>query len=134
MMDELMCRTIVESLAKGLDPINGGVLSDQDICTNNDVQEALQTVLDHCSIESNEQLLKRLKEEREEQRKKRVQENKARYFNQGNPWSTSEVLRLKQLNVDKNIWHVANILGRSPSAIRSKLTSLGIKPNKKRYK
>ena len=65
-MDPFLARTMVESLSKGFNPVTGLPLSSQDACANEDVQDALLEVLAHCQIESTEQYLIRLKEEKEE--------------------------------------------------------------------
>ena len=62
-MDPFLARTMVESLSKGIDPLSGRALPLKDSCSNEEIQEALLEVLAHCSIESSEQYLVRLKEE-----------------------------------------------------------------------
>ena len=61
-MDPFLARTMIESLSKGINPLTGCALPTRDICANEDVQEALLEVLEHCSIESAEQYLVRIKE------------------------------------------------------------------------
>ena len=51
-MDDLMARTIVENLAIGINPLTGEALPDGDVCNNEVVQAALETVLENCSLES----------------------------------------------------------------------------------
>ena len=51
-MEDLMARTIVENLAIGINPLTGEVLTSKDVCSNELVQEAIQTVLDNCVLES----------------------------------------------------------------------------------
>ena len=51
-MEDLMARTIVENLAIGINPLTGEVLNQSDVCSNELVQEAIQTVLDNCTLES----------------------------------------------------------------------------------
>lgn len=50
-MDDLMARTMVENLSIGINPLTGRILSPSDCCANEVVQEALKTVLEHCSLE-----------------------------------------------------------------------------------
>ena len=61
-MDPYLARTMVESLSKGINPLTGRALPKSDICANEDVQDALLEVLEHCAIESTEQYLVRIKE------------------------------------------------------------------------
>ena len=63
-MDPFLARTMVENLSKGIHPLTGLPLSKNDSCTNETVQDALLEVLEHCTIESTEQYLLRLKEEK----------------------------------------------------------------------
>ncbi|MEG2137088.1 MAG: hypothetical protein RRY64_00375 [Oscillospiraceae bacterium] len=133
-MDQLLARTMVETLSKGLNPLIGTVLPDTDICASEEIQEALITVLSACTIESNEALLKRLREEKKEAAAEKKEQRKNQYRSHGNPWTNSEEQRALQLNRNYNIWYTAKVLGRSPNSIRSKLARLGVIPNKKTYK
>ncbi len=126
-MDEMMARTMVETLAKGIDPISGLALPNNHLCNNEEMQEALEIVLKNCTIESYKEQLAREKEERAEQRR-------LRYPNQGRAWEEEEERRVIALNQKYNIWYSAAVLGRSPSAITHKLKALGRKPNKTRKK
>ena len=65
-MDDLMARTMVENLSIGINPITGEALSHWDCCSDELVQEALRTVLEHCTLESYASMLKKQREEREE--------------------------------------------------------------------
>ena len=58
-MDDLMARTMVENLSKGINPFTGEDVPDTDLCANEEVQNALKFVLAYCSLESYEQILKR---------------------------------------------------------------------------
>lgn len=49
-MDDLMARTMVENLSIGINPITGEALSHWDCCSDELVQEALRTVLEHCTL------------------------------------------------------------------------------------
>ncbi|MEG1578625.1 MAG: hypothetical protein RR336_07655, partial [Oscillospiraceae bacterium] len=82
-MDQLLARTIVETLSKGLDPLIGTVLPDTDICASEEIQEALITVLSACTIESNEALLKRLRQEKAEATAEKKEQHKNQYSNYG---------------------------------------------------
>lgn len=131
-MDELLARTMVETLSKGIDPLSGCALPESHLCSNEEIQEALETVLAKCTIESNEQLLKRPRDEKKAQKKERAAYNMSRYKNHGSPWTREEEESLLALNQRYNVWHIANIMGRSPRAIVSHLEHLDVKPNKKR--
>ena len=63
-MDPFMAREIVETLSKGIDPLTGRALPQQDVCANEEVQDALLVVLKHCAIESSEQFLVRVRQEK----------------------------------------------------------------------
>lgn len=132
-MDELLARTMVETLSKGIDPLSGHALPESHLCSNEEIQEALETVLAKCTIESNEQLLKRLRDEKKAKREERAAYNAARFENQGTPWTREEEETLLSLNRRCNVWQIANIMGRSPGAIASHLKHLNVKPNKKRF-
>jgi len=124
-MDPFYARTLVETLSKGIDPISGRALPDDHCCVNEELQEALTLVLENCSIESNEQYLARMKEEKKAKRK----ENAIRYPRAGEPWTREEEARLVHLhNSGKNQYQIANILHRAPGAIYGKLKSLGNDP------
>ena len=70
-MDELMARTMVETLAKGIDPVSGLALPDDHLCNNEEMQEALEIVLENCTIESYKDMLARKKAEKAEARRKK---------------------------------------------------------------
>ena len=57
--DDLMARTVVENLSIGINPLTGRALPPSDCCANEVVQEALKTVLEHCSLESYASILER---------------------------------------------------------------------------
>ena len=97
-MDELLARTMVETLSKGIDPLSGRALPESHLCSNEEIQEALETVLAKCTIESNEQLLKRLRDEKKAQKKERAAYNMSRYKNHGSPWTREEEESLLALN------------------------------------
>jgi hypothetical protein len=64
-IDDLMARTMIENLSIGINPLTGAVLPSSDCCANEVVQEALKSVLDHCSLESYGSILKKQRQERE---------------------------------------------------------------------
>ena len=134
MMDELLARTFVETLAKGIDPTTGLALPDAHLCCKEEMQEALETVLKYCTIESTKDRLEREREERAEARRIVREKNLAQYTRTGTPWTRDEEQRLIEMNKYKNIWYSAAVLRSSPSAITSKLKDLGRKPNKVRQK
>ena len=82
-MDPFLARTMVESLSKGIDPLSGRALPLKDSCSNEEIQEALLEVLAHCSIESSEQYLVRLKEEKAAARRAKRNEYAKRYPRSG---------------------------------------------------
>lgn len=131
-MDELLARTMVETLSKGIDPLSGRALPESHLCSNEEIQEALETVLAKCTIESNEQLLKRLRDEKKAQKRERAAYYKERFENQGKEWTREEEETLISLNRQYNIWRISSIMGRSPGAVSRHLKHLDIKPNKRR--
>lgn len=128
-MDPFMARTMVESLSKGIDPITGRVLSSGDVCSNEEVQDALLEVLAHCTIESTEQYLVRLKEEKARAREVKRAYNAKRYPRSGEVWMPDEERKLLYLSRrGVNIYQIANILRRTPGAIASKQRELQSRP------
>ena len=130
-MDDLMARTMVENLSIGIDPITGKVLPETDACSNEIVQEAIKTVLEFCSIDSYATILERQRKEKRDAAEKRKEERKKlreeRYSNQGKAWTEREDGILVQLyRIGYSIPHIANVLKRSPSAIKSRLRKLGM--------
>ena len=128
-MDDLMARTMVENLSIGIDPITGRVLPKYDSCANEVVQEALRTVLDNCSLESYGTILEQQRAEREETKKERKAQRAERYPNGGKPWTKAEDKLLREMYVDarKNIYQIANLLERTPSAVSTRLKKLGLR-------
>ena len=78
-MDPFLARTMVETLSKGINPVTGRTLDKRDSCANEEIQDALIEVLEHCTIESVEQYMIRLKEEKEAEREERKIRNAKRY-------------------------------------------------------
>lgn len=127
-MDDLMARTMVENLSVGIDPTTGTLLSQDDSCANELVQEALRTVLDHCTIDSYATILERQRKEKKEESRKRKESRKASYSNQGKPWTKREEGVLSVLHQEGyHVPHIANILKRSPSAVAEKIHKLNLK-------
>ena len=128
-MDPFLARTMVESLSKGVNPLTGRVLPQNDICSNEEIQDALIEVLSHCAIESNEQYLVRLKEEKAEKHAENVRYNAERYPKGGSAWTSTEEQKLISLHKQgKNIYQIANIMKRTPSAISDRLRKLQQRP------
>ena len=124
-MDPFLARTMVESLSKGIDPLSGRALPPKDSCSNEEIQEALLEVLAHCSIESNEQYLVRLKEEKAATRRAKRNEYVKRYPRGGEPWQDEEEKQLLRMHRKGfNIYKIANVLERTPGAIADRLKKL----------
>ena len=134
-MDPFLARTMVESLSKGFNPVTGLPLSSQDACANEDVQDALLEVLAHCQIESTEQYLIRLKEEKEEKFQMRRAQNRKRYPRGGEPWTKEEETRMISLyRSGCNIYQIANILKRTPGAISNRIKAFQSQPIYRKHK
>ena len=130
-MDPFMARTMVEASSKGLDPRTGCVLPQRDSCSDEDIQDALLEVLAHCTIESVEEYNVRLKEEK----KQHAEENKKRYAKSGQPWTRVEEKDLLSMHQrGMNIWHISNVLHRSPGGVESHLKKLQDQPIKRTKK
>ena len=128
-MDPFLARTMVESLSKGINPLTGRVLPQNDSCSNEEIQDALLEVLEHCSIESTEQYLARIKEEKELARKKKREYNAKCYPRGGAAWTSDEEQRLLYLHRQGvNIYQIANILKRTPGSISDRLKKLQSRP------
>jgi len=126
-MDDLMARTMIENLSIGIHPLTGEVLSKKDACANEIVQEALKTVLEHCSLESYATMLIRQRKEKEDTRIQKKEQRLKRYPNQGKPWTHDEERKLRSLcSNGYPPAHIANILKRSPQAIRSHIKKLAL--------
>lgn len=128
-MDPFLARTMVESLSKGVDPLTGRVLPESDSCYGEAVQDALLEVLAHCTIESNEQYLIRIKEEKALKRKEMRKKYTKRYPRGGDAWTSAEERRLSELHRNGcSIYRIANILQRTPGAIETRLKKLQMAP------
>lgn len=124
-MDPFLARTMVERLSKGIDPTAGLTLSHRDSCSNGTIQEALIEVLTHCSIESTEQYLFRIKEARKAKTEITREKNKQRYPRGGEPWAQQEESYMISLHQSGcNIYQIANILKRTPGAISDRMKKL----------
>jgi len=134
-MDDLMARTMVENLSKGINPFTGEDVPMTDLCANKEVQKALQFVLHYCSIESYESMLKReysgkkplpsksapWEKAKEKKTKKRRVRNAVR-----KEWTAEEDLKLYQLHYKEfqTEEQVAKELNRSPTEVRRRITKL----------
>lgn len=128
-MDPFLARTMVESLSKGINPVTGMPLSERDSCANEDVQDALIEVLAHCAIESTEQYLLRMKEEKQERSELRRARNKEQYPRGGEPWTKDEETHMVSLyRSGYNIHQIANILKRTPVAISDRIKKFQNRP------
>lgn len=128
-MDPFLARTMVENLSKGINPITGRALPQNDICANEEVQDALLEVLEHCAIESTEQYLVRTKQEKKEKAEVRREHNLRQYPRGGEPWSKKEESHMLSLHRSGcNIYQIANILKRTPGAISDRMKKLQAKP------
>lgn len=124
-MDPFLARTMVESLSKGVDPLTGRVLPKSDSCYGEEVQDALLEVLAHCTIESNEQYLVRIREEKALKRKETHKKYAKQYPCGGDAWTAEEERRLLDLHRKGcNIYQIANTLQRTPGAIETRLKKL----------
>lgn len=128
-MDPFLARTMVETLSKGINPVTGRTLDKRDSCANEEIQDALIEVLDHCTIESVEQYMIRLKEEKEAEREERKIRNAKRYPRGGEPWTAEEEQDLLSMHRrGKSIYQIAGILKRTPGAISDRLKKLQCRP------
>lgn len=125
--DDLMARTMVENLSIGINPLTGRALSPLDCCSNEVVQEALKTVLEHCTLKSYASVLEKQRKEKEAVKQERKEHRKVQYPNSGKPWTKAEDELLYDLYFEKkaNIWKIANILKRTPGSISSHLKKYG---------
>lgn len=128
-MDPFLARTMIESLSKGINPVTGRALPQSDICANEEVQDALLEVLEHCVIESTEQYLVRIKQENKEQAEVKRERNLRQYPRGGEPWSKKEETHMLSLHRSGcNIYQIANILKRTPGAVSERIKKLQVKP------
>lgn len=124
-MEDLMARTMVENLSIGINPITGKVLPKQDSCYNEIVQEAIKIVLENCSIDSYATILEKQRKEKEEKAAARKKQREEGYPNQGKQWTRDEDWKLGALyNNGYSVYHIANILKRSPASIKTRIKRL----------
>lgn len=128
-MDDLMARTMVENLSIGIHPVTGHILPDGDSCANEVVQEALKTVLEHCTLESYATILERQRKEKKEKQEKARQKRAAARAEQssrkGVPWTRDEEQKMKVLyDNGYSASQIAAVLRRSPSAVRIRLNDM----------
>ena len=129
-MDDLMARTMVENLALGINPLTGKVLSKRDICSNEMVQDALQTVLKNCTLESYATKLHRERmEKKEKERLSKTQRasKSVSYAKEGLPWTYMDERQLDALVAKRyTIEEIAKTMHRSPGAIKSRMKKLNL--------
>ena len=125
--DDLMARTMAENLSMGIDPLTGRALAPSDCCANEVVQEALKTVLEHCSLESYASVLERQKKEKDAARKERRARRISQYPNNGKAWTKEEEELLYTLYFRRrnSIWQISDILKRTPGSISAHLKKFG---------
>jgi len=124
-MDPFLARTMVESLSKGINPVTGRPVPYGDSCYDEEIQDALLEVLMHCTIESNEQYLIRVREEKKEKAKQKREETLERFPRSGETWEAEEDKELLQLyRKVYNIYQISHILKRTPKAISSRLAKM----------
>ena len=122
-------RKMVENLSHGIDPYIGRELPMQDVCADPEVQEALRIVLEYCAIESHDQHREKEKSNKIVERELRSQERHLKYPNGGKPWTSNEIADLLNLHGKRyNIYQIANIMKRTPAAIKKQLKNLGQSP------
>lgn len=132
MMDPFLARTMVESLSRGINPATGQMLGHNDSCSVEEIQTALQTVLEHCTIASAEQCALFEEDDPQTARKKRAIQNAQRYPRGGEAWSPNEEKELlTMLRRGKNIHQIANALKRTPRAISERMKNLQCTPSQK---
>ena len=129
-MDDLMARTMVENLCLGINPLTGRSLSSKDVCSNALVQDALRTVLEHCTLESYATQAHRERMERKEkQRNSRIEGDlkKDSYAKDGLPWTYMDDRQLEDLLARRySIERIAKTVHRSPGAVKSRMKKLGL--------
>ena len=119
-------------VAEGVNPITGEALSHWDCCSDELVQEALRTVLEHCTLESYASMLKKQREEREAEKKAAREvsaaKRKSMYQNAGKPWTKADDARLKRLyfGTSRSTRYLSLEMQRSPDSITSRLRKLGL--------
>ena len=133
-MDDLMARTMVENLALGINPLTGKVLSKRDVCSNEMVQDVLQTVLKHCTLESYASQQHRERMERKE-KERLVQSQRASKSvsnaKEGLPWTYMDDRQLETLVAKRyTIEKIVKKVHRSPEAIQSRMIMLNLKSKK----
>lgn len=128
-MDVITARKMIENLSRGLDPYIGRELPIQDTCSDPEVQEALTIVMGNCTVGTDDQRREKERAEKTVNRELKRQERYLRYTNSQNPWDTQAVNELLKLhNKGYNIYHIANIIKRSPAAVKAQLKKRGYKP------
>lgn len=98
-----MARTMLENLSVGINPITGRALPASDNYANEVVQEALKTVLEHCSLESYASLLERQKKEKKAAAIERKKRNAIQYPDGGAIWTKEDNVLLRNLHLSKKV-------------------------------
>lgn len=119
-MDDLISRTMIETLSYGINPLTGEPVPPGDSCYSEEVQEALRIVLEHCTLESFGTMREREFEEKKAAKEEREQFLAEHYPNRGKPWTRDEEEAMIQLyRQGYSTAEVAVVLKRSPGAIAS---------------
>ena len=130
-MDELMARTMVENLALGINPLTGQLLHPRDVCSDETVQDALQTVLKNCTLESYAtQLHRERMEKKEKERLSKTQRasKSVSYAKEGLPWTYMDDRQLEALVAKRyTVEKIAKKVHRSPEEIKSRMSMLNLK-------
>ena len=128
-MDDLMARTMVENLSKGINPFTGLDLPENDICSNVEVQKALQFVLAYCSIDTYEKIARRERRGKAPRRVKTApwdnQKSGKDYDTDESEWTDAEDKRLYELyrqNLPELL--IAKNMDRTPAQIRRRMRFL----------
>ena len=105
-MDIIRAKEIVRTLADGVDPTTGEVLTAECVYNSPEVIRALFTLLEHVNVDT----------------------IKAPFQNAGKPWSSSEDEKLRdEFFSSLKISDIAKKHGRTYGAIESRLDHLGLK-------
>lgn len=122
-MDDLMARTMVENLILGINPLTGRALHKGDVCNNPVIQEALETVLENCTIDSYATMLRKQRHEKKEQQEAK---SSIQYLQTMEHWSKEEDAKLQALFKTRyDISRIAAIMQKSPDEVQNRLNKLG---------
>ena len=102
-------KEILRTLADGINPVTGEVLSSEDSCNQPDVIRALYTILEQLNLKSTKNKSDNLPE------------------NAGKPWNTEDDELLRDLfNSGQSIKELAPVFKRTEGSICSRLERLGL--------